>query len=210
MSKNRNIKMFENLIIEILREKIFLGIFLGTILEYVLPPIPSEIVLPTGGYLISFYRLGTFGLIYGIFFATIGMTMGAIFYYLLSLYFGRKFIEKYGKKILIDKKKIEVAEKWFKKYGRFAVLIGRMVPGIRELISIPAGLLKMNLAEYISYTFIGSFVWSSILITLGYIFGEAPLPFIQKLFTLIIFVVFLTLISYIIFRKIILRFIKKK
>ncbi|MEM0333748.1 MAG: DedA family protein [Candidatus Aenigmatarchaeota archaeon] len=202
--------MFENVIIEVLREKVFLGIFLGTILEYILPPIPSEMVLPIGGYLISFYRLGTFGLIYGIFFATIGTTIGSIFYYLLSLYFGRKFIEKYGKKILIDKKKIEVAEKWFKRYGKLAVLIGRMIPGIRELISIPAGLLKMNLAEYIFYTFIGSFVWSSLLISLGYIFGEMSIPIIQKLFTLIVLVVFLSFISYIIFRKIITRFIKKK
>lgn len=195
--------MIENLIMEILKEKIFLGIIIGTLIEYIFPPIPSEIVLPISGYIISINRLGIFGLIYGIFFATIGTTIGALFFYFLSFYLGRKFIEKYGKKFFIDKKKLRAAEKWFKKYGKKAVLIGRMVPGIREIISIPAGLLKMNLVEYVFYTFIGSFIWSSILIIFGYIFGISQLSLVQQISNLIFFIAIISILSFLIFKRLV-------
>jgi len=193
-------------LLSLVQQKIFVGTFLAMLLETVFPPIPSEIVLPLAGYLISQKHLEIFGLLYGTFFATIGTTVGALIYYYLSLTLGRKFVEKYGKYFLIDKKKLKAAENWFKKYGNKAVLFGRMAPGIRELVSIPAGLLKMDLTEYTFYTFLGSFAWSFFLITLGYIFGEATLPEIQKFSNLIFVVITISIISYIIFRYL----VKKK
>ena len=78
----------------------------------------------------------------------------------------RKFIERYGKYFLIDKKKLRAAENWFKKHGKKAVFFGRMLPGIRELISLPAGFSKMNLKDYLLFTFLGSLIWNSFLISL--------------------------------------------
>lgn len=196
------ILMFESFFINLLKEKIFLGILVGAIFEYLFPPVPSEIVLPLGGYFISINKLGIFGLLYGILFASVGTTVGAILYYYLALSLGRKFIEKYGKKVYIDKRKLKAAEKWFKKYGKMAVLIGRLIPGIRELISIPAGILKMNLGEYIFYTFVGANIWSTILVSSGYFFGKTPLPLLQQLSSFIFFIILLSLISYLIFKKI--------
>ncbi|MEM5815322.1 MAG: DedA family protein [Candidatus Aenigmatarchaeota archaeon] len=195
--------MIETLLINLIKEKIFIGILAATFIETIFPPIPSEIILPLAGYLIHSKNLEVFGLLYGIFFATIGITIGALIYYFLSRTLGRKFIEKYGKYFFIDRKKLRAAEKWFKKYGTKAVLFGRMIPGIRELVSIPAGLLRMNLGEYIFYTFLGSFVWSLFLITLGYLFGDIPLPFIQKFYNLIFVAIILSILSYLVFRKII-------
>ncbi|MCS7094057.1 MAG: DedA family protein [Candidatus Aenigmarchaeota archaeon] len=197
--------MFEEFFITITLEKIFLGILLATFLETIFPPIPSEVVLPVAGYVISLKDLDVFGLLYGVFFATIGATAGALIYYYIALTLGRKFIKKYGKYFSIDRKKMEAAEKWFEKYGKSAVFFGRMIPGIRELISIPAGLLRMNLVEYLFYTFLGSFAWSFFLITLGYFFGEAPVPQIKQISNLIVLAIVLSVVSYLIFRRMVKR-----
>jgi membrane protein DedA with SNARE-associated domain len=113
-----------NFLIAIIYQNLFLGIFLGVFLETIFPPIPSEIILPLSGYLISFYNLSFFGLIIGILIATVGTTTGSLLYYLAALKFRRKFVEKYGKYFFIDKKKLRAADNWFKKHGRNAVFFG--------------------------------------------------------------------------------------
>lgn len=201
--------MFEGYIVEIIKEKIFLGAFFGTLIETVFPPLPSEFVLPLVGYFLALRKLGIFGLLYSVTFSSIGATLGALIYYYLSLKLGRRFVERYGKYLFINKKKLQAAENWFKKYGNKAVFFGRMAPGIRELVSIPAGLLKMNLREYIFYTFFGSFVWSFFLISLGYAFGLASIPSIRQFSNILAVLIFLSLISYLLFKKLLRKYSPK-
>jgi membrane protein DedA with SNARE-associated domain len=102
-----------------------------------------------------------------------GATIGTSVIYLIALKLGRTVLLRYLKNFRISEKKLEQVEIWFEKYGDKAVLIGRMVPVMREMISVPAGLLKMKIPKFILFTFIGSCIWSSITILAGYYFGEA-------------------------------------
>jgi membrane protein DedA with SNARE-associated domain len=191
-------------LIAIIYQNLFLGIFVGVLLETIFPPIPSEIILPLSGYLISFYNLSFFGLILGILIATAGTTTGSLLYYFVALKFRRKFVEKYGKYFLIDKKKLRAADNWFNKHGKKAVFFGRMLPGIRELISLPAGFSKMKLKDYITYTFFGSLVWSSFLTSIGYFLGENWKTLqLERLSHLIFFTIILAIITYLIFKKLV-------
>ena len=102
-----------------------------------------------------------------------GATIGTTVIYLIALKLGRTVLLRYLKNFRISEKKLERVEIWFEKYGDKAVLIGRMVPVMREMISVPAGLLKMKIPKFILFTFIGSCIWASITILAGYYFGEA-------------------------------------
>jgi len=193
-----------NFLIATIYQNLFLGIFLGVFLETIFPPIPSEIILPLSGYLLSFYNFGWFGLAIGILIATIGTTIGSLLYYFAALKLGRKFAEKYGKYFFIDKKKLRAADNWFKKHGKRAVFFGRMLPGIRELISLPAGFSKMKLKDYLVYTFFGSLVWCSFLTSLGYFLGENWKNLqLEKFSDLIFFTIILAIITYFIFKKLV-------
>jgi len=193
-----------NFLITTIYQNIFIGIFLGVLIETIFPPIPSEIILPLSGYLLSFYNFGFYGLILGIAIAASGATLGSLVYYYLALKLGRKFVEKYGKYFLIDKKKLRAAENWFKKHGKKVVFFGRMLPGIRELISLPAGFSKMNLKYYLIYTFSGSIIWSSFLTSLGYFLGENWKNLqLEKLSNLILITTLLAIVTYLIFKKLV-------
>lgn len=150
---------------------LYLGTFLATLIETIFPPIPSEIIMPLAGYLASLSNFGYIGLILVSIFATLGATLGAVIIYYVSLKLGRLVILKYGKYFLIREGNLFEAEKWFEKYGTKAVFFGRMAPGVRELISIPAGLSKMNQKNFLIYTTLGSFIWTTFLVSLGYFFG---------------------------------------
>ena len=190
-----------NFVIATIYQNLFLGIFLGVLIETIFPPIPSEIILPLSGYLLSFYSFSLHALAFGIIIATGGATLGSLLYYYIALKLGRKFVEKYGKYFLIDGKKLRAAENWFKKHGKKAVFFGRMLPGIRELISLPAGFSKMNLIDYLLFTFSGSLIWSSFLISLGYFLGENWKNLQLEKFSNIIFVtILLTILTYFIFK----------
>ena len=102
-----------------------------------------------------------------------GATIGTTVIYLIALKLGRTVLLRYLKNFRISEKKLERVEIWFEKYGDKAVLVGRMVPMMREMISVPAGLLKMKIPKFILFTFIGSCIWASITILGGYYFGEA-------------------------------------
>jgi membrane protein DedA with SNARE-associated domain len=147
------------------------GAFLAALIETIFPPIPSEIVMPLAGYLASLGNYGYLGLILVSVFATLGATLGAVIIYFVSLKLGRLFIIKYGKYLLITESSLSSAEKWFGKYGSKAVFFGRMAPGIRELVSIPAGISKMKFEKFLFYTFLGSFIWTTVLVSLGYFLG---------------------------------------
>lgn len=147
----------------------------GTILflmliESTFIPFPSEVVVPPAAYNAAAGELNVFLVVL---FATIGADLGAAINYGLAYFLGRPFIyrfanSKWGKLCLINQEKIEKSEKFFTDHGVTATLVGRVLPAIRQLISIPAGLAKMNFAKFILYTTIGAGVWNSILAAMGW------------------------------------------
>lgn len=147
----------------------------GTILflmliESTFIPFPSEVVVPPAAYNAAAGEQNVFLVVL---FATIGADLGAAINYGLAYFLGRPFIyrfanSKWGKLCLINQEKIEKSEKFFTDHGVTATLVGRVLPAIRQLISIPAGLAKMNFAKFILYTTIGAGVWNSILAAMGW------------------------------------------
>lgn len=146
-----------------------LGIVLLMAIESCNIPLPSEAILPFAGYLVS---KGVFSIHTAAFAGALGCVLGSIPSYYIGYCGGRPFIEKYGKWFLISKKDIEIADKWEKKWGTMAFFICRMLPVVRTFISLPAGILKTNLPLFLIYTFIGSLIWSYLLVYVGIKFGE--------------------------------------
>ena len=141
------------------------GVFIGMTLESACIPIPSEIIMPFSGFVVwqGHTNMTLIGItIVGAF----GNLVGSLIAYYVGLKGGRPLLEKYGKYLLITHSKLELADKWFFKYGSEAVLISRLLPIIRTFISLPAGIAHMDLKKFMTYTFIGSLPWS---FALGYI-----------------------------------------
>ena len=147
----------------------YLGIFLLMLIESSFIPFPSEIVLVPAGYLAS---KGDMDISLILLSSLLGSIGGALINYFGALYVGRKFLLRYGKYIMISKQTLDKMEDFFKKHGAISTFTGRLIPGIRQLISIPAGLSKMNLKVFIFYTSLGALIWSIILVALGYLIGE--------------------------------------
>lgn len=181
----------------------YFGIFTAALIETLFPLIPSELIFPLAGYVVQSQSLGVeqaimFGLV-----GSLGSTLGAIIIYFFALKVGRKIVLKIGKYILITESKLEKSEVWFQKYGKWAVLLGRLAPGVRELISIPAGLSRMNFMEFTLFTFIGSFLWSLSLTMIGYYLGNAWDEFSQessKAFHIIALAIIISLVLIFLFR----------
>lgn len=141
-------------------------------------PFPSEVVVPPAAYKAA--STGEMNVWLVIFFSTLGAEMGALINYFLALWLGKPIVYKFansrfGHMCLIDQAKVETAENFFLKYGVAATLTGRLVPAVRQLISIPAGLAKMNLAKFMLFTAIGAGAWNSVLAGLGY-YLESVVP----------------------------------
>ena len=138
-------------------------------------PFPSEVVIPPAAYMAA--STGEMNVWLVILFATVGAVIGAFVNYGLALWLGKPIVYKFansrlGHMCLIDQKKVETAEQFFVKYGVVATLVGRLVPAVRQLISIPAGLAKMNIVKFAIYTAIGAGAWNSVLAALGYYFAS--------------------------------------
>ncbi|AKA71118.1 DedA family protein [Clostridium scatologenes] len=158
-----------NAVIFVLDKLGYVGIFFGMALESACIPIPSEAILPFGGYL-SF--TGRLNLIAMILIGTIGGTVGSIGAYYLGKLGGRPLVEKYADKLRISKSKIEKSDEYFNKYGEKIVFFSRLLPIIRTFISLPAGISKMEFKKFTIYTFLGSLIWSVLLGYIGYKMGE--------------------------------------
>ena len=140
------------------------------LIESTFIPFPSEVVVPPAAYNAAAGEMNVFLVVL---FATIGADLGAAINYAIAYFFGRPFIyrfsnSKWGKMCLLNQQKIEKSEKFFTDHGVTATLVGRVLPGIRQLISIPAGLAKMNFGKFILYTTIGAGLWNCILATMGW------------------------------------------
>ena len=147
----------------------YLGIFLLMLIESSFIPFPSEIVLVPAGYLAS---KGDMDISLILLASLMGSIGGALVNYFGALYVGRKFLLRFGKYFFIKEETLTKMEDFFQKHGAISTFTGRLIPGIRQLISIPAGLSKMNLKVFIFYTSLGALIWSIILIALGYLIGE--------------------------------------
>jgi len=147
----------------------YLGIFLLMAIESSFIPFPSEIVLIPAGYLASTGDMSIFMIMSS---ALGGSMLGAFINYYLALLLGRKILKKYGKYFFIKESALEKMDSYFEKHGHISTFIGRLIPGIRQLISIPAGLSRMNLVVFSTYTALGAGIWALILVMLGYFIGE--------------------------------------
>lgn len=145
------------------------GVGIAVAAENLFPPIPSEVILPSAGFAAA---SGSMGLVSAIVWATIGSVAGALALYALGVWFGRARFYSLASKIpFVKEADIKRAEAWFVRRGPLAVLLGRVVPVVRSLISIPAGIERMKLLPFTLYTAIGSALWNSVLIGAGYALG---------------------------------------
>ncbi|KAA0259165.1 DedA family protein [Deferribacter autotrophicus] len=147
----------------------YFGIILLMALESSFFPFPSEIVIPPAGYLAS---QGKMNLIVVIICGIVGSILGALFNYYIAYRFGRKYLIKYGKYLFIDEQKFLKIEGFFQKHGEITTFVSRLLPGIRQYISFPAGLARMNLVKFILYTGIGAGIWVVILAYVGFFVGN--------------------------------------
>ena len=141
-------------------------------------PFPSEVVVPPAAYKAA--ASGELNVWLVVFFATLGALIGAFINYYLAVWLGRPIVYKFansriGHMCLLDEQKVKKAEEFFVRYGVAATLVGRLVPAVRQLISIPAGLARMNIAKFALFTAIGAGLWNGVLAALGY-FLEAVVP----------------------------------
>ncbi|HDM9066044.1 TPA: DedA family protein [Listeria monocytogenes] len=152
----------------------YIGIFVLIMVENLFPPIPSEIILTFGGFMTTVTSLNV---VMVIIVATLGSVVGAILLYKVASYFGKerltKIVLKYGRILRLKESDIERAENFFLKYGSWAVFLCRMIPLIRSLISIPAGMTKMKMSKFLILTTAGSLLWNTVLIGLGAMLGES-------------------------------------
>ena len=163
--------MLENMaqwVLDVLSALGYLGLALLLIAENLFPPIPSEVVLPLAGFLVSRGDLSLWGALVA---ATTGSVIGAFILYSLGRWGGRRFVLRYGSWIRVDKESLDRAEGWFRHYGDALVLFARIVPVARSIVSIPAGTAKMPLARFVILTTIGSAIWNSLLVGAGVFLG---------------------------------------
>jgi membrane protein DedA with SNARE-associated domain len=156
-------------LVKIIGDMGYVGILLLMAMESSLFPVPSELVVPPAGYLAS---QGQMNIWLVIFFATLGSLIGALFNYAIAYYLGRPWILRYGKYFLIPPEKFAKVESFFLKHGEISTFTGRLIIVVRHLISLPAGLSKMDLKRFTIFTLVGSFIWVSILAYIGYIVGN--------------------------------------
>ena len=181
----------------------YFGIFVLITIESSFTPFPSEVVLIPAGALAAQGKM-SFVLILSV--AILGSILGALVNYYLAYFIGRKAVEKlvhrYGKFLFIHDESIAKSEKYFESHGDITTFTGRLIPVIRQLISLPAGFSKMNLFKFSLFTSLGAGIWTAILILVGYFFGSEIEPKLKIYTTLILILISLIiLIVYIIYKK---------
>jgi len=146
----------------------YYGIFVGMTIESVGIPLPSEIILPYGGYLAYLGHLNFFAVVIV---GTFACLVGSLCTYFVALHGGNYLFERYGKYIGVTRRELNIANTWFDKYGDISVFASRMVPGVRAYASIPAGICRMDIKKFAIYTFAGSLPWNLGLAVAGFYLG---------------------------------------
>jgi len=155
-----------NFVIEIISFLGYPGLLFLMALESMIFPLPSELVMPFAGYLVA---TGELNLYLAIIFSTLGSLIGSLLSYYAGKYFGNKFVLHFGRYLLLNEEHLNWTEHWFKKYGEKTIFVSRLIPVVRHLISIPAGVGKMNMSKFIFYTAIGAAIWNTFLLYTGII-----------------------------------------
>ena len=179
------------------------GVVVLMAIESACIPIPSEIIMPLSGWMLVrdkglpvVYTLVAGG--YG----ALGCTLGSAVAYGVGMWGGRRFLEKYGRYVLISRHDLDLTSQWFDKYGSWAAFVSRLLPVVRTFISLPAGIAIMNWVKFLIYTFIGSFIWSLGLAYGGYQMGEhwEQIRSVMRPFDPLFIVIILALIAFYIYR----------
>jgi membrane protein DedA with SNARE-associated domain len=163
------IEILAHFIIETISASGYLGIVILMGIESACIPLPSEIIMPFSGYLVfrgdfELMRVGLAG--------AFGCLVGSVPAYFLGVYGGRPLVERYGKYVLISHRDLDRADRWFERYGDWAIFFSRLLPVVRTFISFPAGVARMNFQRFVIYTFLGSFPWCLGLAYIGMKMGE--------------------------------------
>ena len=193
----------QEFIINIMNSYGYIGVFLLILLENIFPPIPSELILLFGGFMTTYTKLNIIGMIIS---STLGSLIGALLLYKIGTIFSKEKLKilisgKLGRVLKLKNSNIDNANKWFTNEGKKTVFFGRFIPLIRSIISIPAGINKMNISKFITYTLLGSVIWNLVLIILGHIVGRTCIAILKifKLYSrfslLLLFILLIILIN---------------
>jgi len=199
----------ENWITDIMSQYGYIGIFLLIMLENIFPPIPSEVILTFGGYMTTQSEMTAMGVILV---STAGSVAGAIILYGVGLLMDvsrlEKIVDRWGRVLRLTRKDIYKADSWFDKYGIWTVLFCRLIPLIRSLISIPAGMSNMKFGLFLLFTTLGTLIWNTILVSVGVAVGDNWEAIVGVMdvysniaYVLIIIAVIASILWYIQFRK---------
>lgn len=163
------IEFLSGIIVAVISAMGYSGIVLLMAIESACIPLPSEIIMPFSGYLVSTGQLNIWlvGLA-----GAVGCVLGSLVAYWVGSKGGRPFIEKYGKYVLVSPHDLDLADRWFAKYGEIIIFVSRLLPAIRTFIAFPAGVARMNLKRFVIYTFAGSLLWCLALAYIGQKLGE--------------------------------------
>jgi len=157
-----------DIIVNFAREFGYLGIFIMMFLESTFFPFPSEVAMIPAGYLAS---KGDMSLTLAIVIGTLGSLSGALFNYYLAKKYGRKGVLKFGKYFFFTEEKLQKMERFFVEHGSFSTFVARLIPGVRQFVSLPAGLSSMDIKKFMLYTTLGAGIWVIVLALLGYFIG---------------------------------------
>lgn len=160
---------FFNLLVNTFAQLGYPGIFLLMVMESATLPVPSEVVLPLGGYLVSQGKLEFWSVVAV---ATVGSMIGTMVDYSIGYYLGRPAVLRYGRMVRFSQERLETTERWFSRHGNSVVLLARFVPLLRTLIAFPAGIVRMESKRFFAYSAVGILVWDIILVYLGVVAGQ--------------------------------------
>ena len=167
----------------------YLGLFIMTALESTFVPVPSEVTMIPAGYLVQQGHMDVWLVLFA---STTGTLFGSWVNYFIALHFGRRFLAAYGKYMFFGQDKMEKLDRYFASHGEISIFTGRLIPGVRHVISFPAGLAHMNLKRFCLYTTIGGGMWMATLVLIGYLIGDnKPLvkhymPYVIGVFLLLV------------------------
>ncbi|AGR78207.1 DedA family protein [Aliarcobacter butzleri] len=189
-----------NFIVETVSSLGYFGIFIMMFLESSFFPFPSEVVMIPAGYLAS---KGEMNIYLVLLFGILGSLAGALFNYYFAIKLGRAFLLRYGKYILISEETILKMEEFFKNHGHISTFSGRLIPGVRQYISLPAGLARMNIFVFSLYTSLGAGIWVLILTILGYFLGNNQALVKEYLHIIVIVIlILLAIFAYFYYRRV--------
>jgi membrane protein DedA with SNARE-associated domain len=181
------------------------GVVVLMAIESACIPLPSEIIMPLAGWmLVKNQSLSAIHILSAGAYGALGCVIGSVIAYGVGMWGGRPLLEKYGKYILVSRHDLDLADRWFNKYGSWSIFLSRLLPVIRTFISLPAGIARMHFVKFLVYTFIGSFIWCAGLAYGGYLLGEhwEQIRTIMRPFDPFIIAIIIVLIALYIYRHV--------